>query len=240
MPLYQGSLTEPGRPSPYRDRSREENLDLFRRMRAGEFEPGARTLRAKIDMASPVLVLRDPVLYRIVKASHHRTGDHWCIYPMYDFAHPLSDAIEGVTHSLCSLGVRRPPAALRLGDRATARCRAGRGRPSSAALEPHLHGDEQALAEAARRGRPRARLGRSAHADALRDPAPRRSAGRDPELQPRRRPHQARHHDRAAAPRARGPRGAEPHRAARDGGAESAARGDRELPGRASGSTSKR
>ncbi|MBS1105113.1 MAG: glnS [Deltaproteobacteria bacterium] len=102
MPLYQGSLNEPGRPSPYRDRSREENLDLFRRMRAGEFEPGARTLRAKIDMASPVLVLRDPVLYRIVKASHHRTGDRWCVYPMYDFAHPLSDAIEGVTHSLCS------------------------------------------------------------------------------------------------------------------------------------------
>ncbi len=102
MPLYQGSLTEPGRPSPYRDRSRDENLDLFRRMRAGDFEPGARTLRAKIDMASPILVLRDPVLYRIVKASHHRTGDRWCIYPMYDFAHPLSDAIEGVTHSLCS------------------------------------------------------------------------------------------------------------------------------------------
>jgi glutaminyl-tRNA synthetase len=102
MPLYQGSLTEPGRPSPFRDRSPEENLDLFRRMRAGDFEPGARTLRAKIDMASPVLVLRDPLLYRIVKASHHRTGDAWCIYPMYDFAHPLSDAIEGVTHSLCS------------------------------------------------------------------------------------------------------------------------------------------
>ena len=102
MPLYQGSLTEPGRPSPYRDRAPAENLDLFRRMRAGEFEEGARTLRAKINMASPVLVMRDPLLYRIVKASHHRTGDRWCIYPMYDFAHPLSDAIEGVTHSLCS------------------------------------------------------------------------------------------------------------------------------------------
>ncbi|RIL07551.1 MAG: glutamine--tRNA ligase [Proteobacteria bacterium] len=100
---YQGTLTEPGRPSPYRDRSVAENLDLFRRMKAGDFEPGARVLRAKIDMASSVLPMRDPVLYRIVKASHHRTGDRWCIYPMYDFAHPLSDAIEGVTHSLCSL-----------------------------------------------------------------------------------------------------------------------------------------
>ncbi len=100
---YQGTLTEPGRPSPYRDRPVAENLDLLRRMKAGEFDPGARVLRAKIDMASSVLPMRDPVLYRIVKASHHRTGDRWCIYPMYDFAHPLSDAIEGVTHSLCSL-----------------------------------------------------------------------------------------------------------------------------------------
>jgi glutaminyl-tRNA synthetase len=100
---YQGTLTEPGRPSPYRDRSPAESLDLFRRMRAGEFAPGARVLRARIDMASPVLPLRDPVLYRIVKASHHRTGTRWVIYPMYDFAHPLSDAIEGITHSLCTL-----------------------------------------------------------------------------------------------------------------------------------------
>jgi len=100
---YQGTLTEPGRPSPYRDRSVADNLDLLRRMKAGEFAPGSRVLRAKIDMTSPVLVLRDPVLYRIVEAHHHRTGDRWHIYPMYDFAHPLSDAIEGVTHSLCSL-----------------------------------------------------------------------------------------------------------------------------------------
>ena len=98
-----GTLTEPGNESPYRSRSVEENLDLFKRMRAGEFEPGARTLRAKIDMAAPVLPNRDPVLYRIVKASHHRTGDEWPIYPLYDFAHCLSDAIEGVTHSLCTL-----------------------------------------------------------------------------------------------------------------------------------------
>jgi len=98
-----GTLTEPGRESPYRNRTPEENLDLFRRMRAGEFEEGSRTLRAKIDMASPNLNLRDPVLYRIIKAPHHRTGDAWCIYPMYDYAHPVSDSLEGVTHSICTL-----------------------------------------------------------------------------------------------------------------------------------------
>jgi glutaminyl-tRNA synthetase len=98
-----GTLTEPGIESPFRNRSVQENLDLFRRMRAGEFDPGARVLRAKLDMASPVLPNRDPVLYRILKASHHRSGDAWCIYPMYDFAHCLSDALEGITHSLCTL-----------------------------------------------------------------------------------------------------------------------------------------
>jgi len=100
---HRGNLTEPGRPSPYRDRSVAENLDLFERMKNGEFENGERTLRAKIDMASPNLVLRDPILYRVHKVSHHRTGDTWCIYPMYDFAHCLSDSIESITHSLCSL-----------------------------------------------------------------------------------------------------------------------------------------
>lgn len=100
---YRGTLTEPGRDSPYRNRSIEENLDLFARMRAGEFEDGKRTLRAKIDMSSPNLNLRDPVMYRIRHASHHRTGDRWCIYPMYDWAHGQSDSIEGVTHSLCSM-----------------------------------------------------------------------------------------------------------------------------------------
>ncbi len=100
---YRGTLTEPGRNSPYRDRSVEENLDLFRRMRAGEFPDGAHVLRAKIDMASPNINMRDPTLYRIRHASHHRTGDSWCIYPMYDFAHPLSDAIERITHSICTL-----------------------------------------------------------------------------------------------------------------------------------------
>jgi glutaminyl-tRNA synthetase len=100
---YRGTLTEPGRNSPYRDRTVEENLDLFQRMRAGEFEDGSRVLRAKIDMASPNLNLRDPVLYRILRQTHHRTGDKWCIYPMYDYAHPLSDYLEGITHSICTL-----------------------------------------------------------------------------------------------------------------------------------------
>ena len=98
---YRGSLTEPGKDSPFRNRSVQENLDLFRRMRAGEFENGARVLRARIDMASPNINMRDPVMYRIMHATHHRTGDKWCIYPMYDFAHGQSDSIEGITHSLC-------------------------------------------------------------------------------------------------------------------------------------------
>jgi glutaminyl-tRNA synthetase len=100
---YRGTLTEPGNESPYRNRTVEENLDLFARMRAGEFPEGSRTLRARIDMASGNINLRDPVMYRIIRASHHRTGDTWCIYPMYDFAHGQSDSIEGITHSLCSL-----------------------------------------------------------------------------------------------------------------------------------------
>ncbi|MDP2873066.1 MAG: glutamine--tRNA ligase/YqeY domain fusion protein [Bacillota bacterium] len=100
---YRGTLTEPGRESPYRNRSVAENLDLFQRMRVGEFPDGARVLRAKIDMASPNITMRDPVLYRIQHSTHHRTGDKWCIYPMYDYAHPLSDAIEGITHSICTL-----------------------------------------------------------------------------------------------------------------------------------------
>ncbi|HKE23758.1 MAG TPA: glutamine--tRNA ligase/YqeY domain fusion protein [Bryobacteraceae bacterium] len=100
---YRGTLTEPGTPSPYRNRSVEENLDLFQRMKAGEFPDGSRTLRAKIDMASPNLNMRDPVMYRILRATHHRTGDDWCIYPMYDYAHGQSDSIERITHSICTL-----------------------------------------------------------------------------------------------------------------------------------------
>ncbi|MHC4622728.1 MAG: glutamine--tRNA ligase/YqeY domain fusion protein [Planctomycetota bacterium] len=100
---HRGTLTSPGKDSPYRDRSVEENLDLFERMRKGEFPDGSRTLRAKIDMAHPNLNMRDPVMYRILHASHHRTGDNWCIYPMYDWAHGLEDSIEGITHSICTL-----------------------------------------------------------------------------------------------------------------------------------------
>jgi glutaminyl-tRNA synthetase len=103
MRAYRGSLTEPGKDSPYRSRSIEENLDLFRRMRAGEFADGAHVLRAKIDMASPNINLRDPAVYRIKRAHHHNTGDTWCIYPMYTYAHPIEDAIEHITHSICTL-----------------------------------------------------------------------------------------------------------------------------------------
>ena len=103
MREYRGTLTAPGKESPYRNRSVEENLDLFARMRAGEFEDGSKVLRAKIDMASPNIHMRDPVIYRIRHTSHHRSGDQWCIYPMYDFAHPLEDAIEHITHSICTL-----------------------------------------------------------------------------------------------------------------------------------------
>ena len=103
MREYRGTLTEPGKESPWRNRSIEENLDLFERMRAGEFPDGSKTLRARIDMAAPNINMRDPVMYRILHATHHRTGDAWCIYPMYDFAHGQSDSIEGITHSMCSL-----------------------------------------------------------------------------------------------------------------------------------------
>ncbi|MBQ6263183.1 MAG: glutamine--tRNA ligase/YqeY domain fusion protein [Clostridia bacterium] len=103
MKEYRGTLTEPGKNSPYRDRTPEENLDLFRRMKAGEFPDGSKTLRAKIDMASPNMNMRDPAIYRITRTHHHRQGDKWCIYPLYDYAHPLQDAIEGITHSLCSI-----------------------------------------------------------------------------------------------------------------------------------------
>ena len=103
MREYRGTLTEPGKESPYRNRSVEENLDLFERMKNGEFADGTHTLRAKIDMASPNMNMRDPAIYRIVHAHHHRQGDKWCIYPLYDFAHPIQDALEGITHSLCSI-----------------------------------------------------------------------------------------------------------------------------------------
>jgi len=127
-----GTLTQPGQDSPYRNRSVEENLALFARMRSGEFANGERVLRARIDMASPNINLRDPVLYRIAHATHHRTGDAWCIYPMYDYAHPLEDAIEGVTHSICTLEFadHRP---FMTGSFASARCLVHRGSMNSPA-----------------------------------------------------------------------------------------------------------
>ena len=100
---YRGTLTEPGKNSPYRERSVEENLRLFEEMKEGRYADGEKVLRAKIDMASPNINMRDPVIYRVAHMTHHRTGDQWCIYPMYDFAHPIEDAIEGITHSICTL-----------------------------------------------------------------------------------------------------------------------------------------
>ena len=99
---YRGTLTEPGKESPYRERSVEENLKLFEEMKEGKYADGEKVLRAKIDMASPNINMRDPIIYRVAHMTHHRTGDEWCIYPMYDFAHPIEDAVEGITHSICT------------------------------------------------------------------------------------------------------------------------------------------
>src|SRR5712691_9434829 len=155
MRINRGTLTEPGKNSPYRDRSVEENLALFRRMRAGEFPNGARVLRAKIDMASGNINLRDPVLYRILHASHPRTGSRWCIYPSYDFAHGQSDAIEGITHSICTLE-----------------------------FEDHRPLYDWFLEHLPVPSRPRRRLGRSPHADARGDAPARRAAGGAARIRP--------------------------------------------------------
>ncbi len=177
---YRGTLTEPGKESPYRNRSVEENLDLFERMRAGEFPDGSRTLRAKIDMASPNLNMRDPVMYRILHAEHHRTGDKWCIYPMYDCAHGQSDSIERITHSICTLEFEdhRPLYDWFIEQLGHLSLAADRVRPA----EPDLHGAEQAQAAAAGAGGPGARLGRSPHADDVRHSPPRLHARGDPQF----------------------------------------------------------
>ena len=231
MRATRGTLTEPGQDSPFRDRSVEENLDLFRRMRAGEFPNGARVLRAKIDMASGNINLRDPVMYRILHAAHPRTGTAWCIYPSYDFAHGQSDAIEGVTHSLCTLEFadHRPlydwfienlPVPSRPRQYEFARLNL-----SYTVLSKRV------LTELVRGGRGQ-RLGRSADADACRAAPPRRAAGGDPRLRrpdrrgARRQPGRRRH------ARGRDPRGAQQDGAATDGGAPAAQGGDRELPRR--------
>ena len=171
-----GTLTEPGQNSPFRERSIEENLDLFHRMRAGEFPNGAHVLRAKIDMAAGNINLRDPVLYRILHASHPRTGDAWCIYPSYDFAHGQSDAIEGITHSICTLEFEdhRPLYDWFIDNLPVpSRPHQYRIRPS----QPDLHGAVQARSDDAGARPARVGLGRSAHADARRPAPTRRAAG---------------------------------------------------------------
>ena len=155
-----GTLTEPGTNSPYRDRSVDENLDLFARMRAGEFANGARVLRAKIDMAAPNINLRDPVLYRIVHATHPRTGDAWCIYPTYDYAHGQSRRDRGRDPLAVHARVRRPSGALRLAHREPARA-VGPPPVRVRAAQPHLLGAVQAVPAQARQRRARPRLGRS-------------------------------------------------------------------------------
>ena len=228
---HRGTLTEPGTASPYRDRPIEESLDLFARMRAGEFPDGALVLRAKIDMASPNINLRDPVLYRIRRAHHHRTGDAWCIYPMYDFAHPPSDALEHITHSLCTLEFEdHRPLYDWLIEHLPVPSQAEADRVRAA--ESHLYGDEQAPAAGARRGASRLGLGRPADADDCRDAPPRLHAGGDPRVLRSHRRRQAREHGRCRAPRARRARGSESPCPARDGRPRSAAGGDRELPGK--------
>ena len=230
---YRGTLTEPGSESPYRNRSVEENLDLFERMRAGEFPDGARTLRAKIDMASPNLNMRDPVMYRILHAEHHRTGDKWCIYPMYDFAHGQSDSIERITHSICTLEFEdhRP-----LYDWYVEQL--GIYHPQQIEFDRlnltyTLLSKRKLLTLGGRRAR--ARLGRSAHAHPLRHPPPRLHARGHPQFLRQRRRFQDQRHHRAGAARTLRARRSEQARAARDGRAAAVARGDRQLPRRSGG-----
>ncbi len=227
-----GTLTEPGQNSPFRDRSVEENLDLFRRMRAGEFADGARVLRAKIDMAAGNINLRDPVLYRILHASHPRTGTQWSIYPSYDFAHGQSDAIEGITHSLCTLEFEdhRPlydwfldhlPVPSRPRQYEFARLNLG-----------YTVLSKRVLTELVRRAA-RQRLGRSADADAGRAAPARRAGGRDPRFRAAHRRRQGQQHGRRRHVRAFDPRGPQQVGAAPHGGAAAVEGGDRELSRRA-------
>ncbi len=183
MRAMRGSLTEPGRDSPYRGRGVEENLDLFRRMRAGEFPNGARVLRAKIDMASGNINLRDPVLYRILHTAHPRTGSKWCIYPSYDFAHGQSDAIEGVTHSLCTLEFEdhRPLYDWLLDNSAGAVAAAA---IRVCAAQHQLYGPLEAVFDRTGASGPGRRLGRPADADLGRAAAARRAGGGDPRFRP--------------------------------------------------------
>ena len=189
MRSQRGTLTEPGQNSPDRYRSIDENLDLFRRMRAGEFPNGARVLRAKIDMASPNMNLRDPVLYRILHAEHPRTGNAWCIYPTYDYAHGQSDAIEGITHSLCTLEFEdHRPLYDWLIENLPVPARPHQYRVRAA--QHRLYRDVEAHPDAAGERGPRHRLGRSAHADAGGRAAARHPRGGTARLRAPRRHHQ--------------------------------------------------
>ena len=222
---YRGTLTEPGKESPYRHRSIEESLDLFARMKAGEFPDGSRTLRAKIDMASPNLNMRDPVMYRILHADHHRTGSEWCIYPMYDFAHGQSDSIEGITHSICTLEFEdhRP-----LYDWYVENL--GIYHPQQIEFDrlnlTYTLLSKRKLLQAGAGGI-RARLGRSAHADALRHTAARLYSRSDPQFLRRHRRVQNQRHNRAGPARALRPRGPEQALPASYGRAAAPARGHR-------------
>ena len=228
MRIARGTLTEPGRNSPFRDRSVDENLDLFRRMKAGEFENGARVLRAKIDMASGNINMRDPTLYRIVKAPHPRTGTRWSIYPSYDYAHGQSDAIEGITHSICTLEFEdhRPlydwflenlPVPSKPRQYEMARLNI-----------TYTVLSKRVLNTLVRDGHVRG-LGRSAHADACRAAPPRRAAGGAARFRQADRRGQGQQHRRCRHARLLDPRDAEQDRAAADGGAAAAQGGDREL-----------
>ena len=180
---YRGTLTEPGKNSPYRDRPVEENLDLFTRMKAGEFAEGERVLRAKIDMSSGNINMRDPVIYRILHAAHPRTGDAWCIYPTYDFAHGQSDAIEGVTHSLCTLEFadHRPLYDWLIENLPVPSV--PRQYEFSRLNLTHTVLSKRRLIQACR-GRPCGRLGRPAHADGQGAPPARLSGGGGPRFRP--------------------------------------------------------
>ena len=228
---YRGSLTEPGAESPHRSRSIEENLDLFRRMRAGEFPDGAHVLRAKIDMASPNLNMRDPVLYRIRRAHHHRTGDAWCIYPMYDYAHPISDAIERITHSICTLEFEdhRPLYDWLIENLPLP------GRPQQ------IEFARLNLTYTVMSKRKLLQLVTEKRVSGWDDPrmptlvraaTPRLPAGRDPRVLRRDRRRQARERDRRRPARILRARGPEQARAPRHGRPASAQGGDRELSGR--------
>ena len=225
-----GAPDRPGQASAYRDRSVAESLDLFQRMRAGEFPDAARTLRAKIDMRSPNLWLRDPVLYRIRHASHHHTGDDWCIYPMYDFAHGLSDYIEGVTHSLCTLEfeVHRPLYEWILEALELPRTHPRQREFARLNVTYTVMSKRRLLAPCGGGARPG--LGRPAHAHHL-GHAPARLSGRgDPRFLRAHRSRKAREHGRSGAAGTFRTRRPEPTRPAGHGGAATSPRGDRELP----------